>query len=258
MLNMKKTLSFSLISLFFCFALSLDIGANELTYIYEAVLLEDYEKVGILSQQALSKEISEKEKQEAEYFYALSKLYQGEHQAALEIFKDLRERAKDIDLHDRTFLGIINAYYLQGQYREALRNCHGFTRTRADSDYMSTIYLRIARISLRLSHWDPARRYLQTILRKYPDSLEVFSARQLLEEKKFFTVQVGAFLNRQYADALASDLRNQGQYSYIVETRDQDGRTFYRVRVGQISSLNAAKHLKEKLSGVGLPAIVFP
>jgi cell division septation protein DedD len=92
----------------------------------------------------------------------------------------------------------------------------------------------------------------------FPDSLEAYTAKQLLEEKQFFTVQVGAFLDRDRALSLVDDLRLKGQYGYIVETQDKKGNTFYRVRIGEVASLDAAKKLKEKLSTLGYPALIYP
>lgn len=255
---MKKKFFSCLFFLLFSVLCVFPLYAEILSAIHEAVLLQDFKQVEVLSQQALSQNLCEKENHEVTYFLALSQLHQGNPMAARDLFQQLKDQIQEGDLYDRAFMGIINAYYLKGQYRESLRHCHHFARMRSDSDYMSALYLRIARINLKLSHWDPARRYLQTILKKYPDSLEAVNARQLLQEKNFFTVQVGAFLDQQYAHALATNLRNQGHYSYIVKTLDHQGRTFYRVRVGQTSSLNAARQLKERLLQAGFPAIVYP
>ena len=53
-------------------------------------------------------------------------------------------------------------------------------------------------------------------------------------------------------------IKQKGEYVYIVETTDSSGRQFYRVRVGQLSVLEEANKLSQKLSESGYPAQVYP
>jgi tetratricopeptide (TPR) repeat protein len=163
-----------------------------------------------------------------------------------------------MDLYDQACIGVISSYYLAGHYREALKRAYQLLAQRPDSNYLSLIYLKIARVNLKLQHWDPARRFLKKVMNDFPDSLEAYTAKQLLEEKQFFTVQVGAFLSRESAVGLVDELRSKGQYGYIVETQDKKGNIFYRVRVGEVGSLGAANKLREELSTLGYPALIYP
>lgn len=250
----KSFIIYIFLSLFFAGK----VYAQPLEAIREAILEEDYLQAKALSEQALSFEVHVVEKEEASYYLALSELYLGDYNKARGTFQKIVDGTKDIDLYDKASIGVISSYHLEGEYREALKRCDDLLKERGGSNYLSLIYLKIARINLKLSHWGPARRYLKKILKEFPDSLEAYSAKQLLEEKKFFAVQVGAFLDEKYAKELVERLREEGQYGYIVETEDKNGQKFYRVRVGELTSLGAAKSLKERLAALGFPTIIYP
>jgi hypothetical protein len=44
----------------------------------------------------------------------------------------------------------------------------------------------------------------------------------------------------------------------MVETRSAEGRTFYRVRVGQMTSLKDAQELERRLADLGYPTLIYP
>ena len=103
-----------------------------------------------------------------------------------------------------------------------------------------------------------AKEYLQKIIKEYPDSFESRVARQLLDEKQYFTVQVGAFTEQARAERLVKELIQRKEYAYIVETKSPDGKNFFRVRVGQMTALKDAQALESKLSGLGYPTRIYP
>lgn len=254
---MKKYYFLFSVFAFFFISFSLNAWAS-LEEIKTAVLQEDFAKVKSLSQAALAAPLAGQEQDQVRYYLGLSQLYTGEYNAARGNFQRIVDGTKDMDLYDQACIGVISSYYLAGHYREALKRSHQLLTQRPDSNYLSIVYLKIARANLKLQHWEPAQRYLQKVMSDFPDSLEAYTAKQLLEEKQFFTVQVGAFRNRDTALRLVDELRAKGQYGYIVETQDSKGDTFYRVRVGEVASLGAAKRLKDKLSTLGYPALIYP
>ncbi len=240
------------------FLFAAQVAAASLEEIKTAVLQEDFARVKVLSQEDLASKSLAGKQEEVLYYLALSELYTGEPNAARGRFQRIVDSTKNMDLYDQACIGVINSYYLTGFYREALKRAQQLLAQRPESNYLSLVYLKIARVNLKLQHWEPAQRFLKKVMNDFPDSLEAYTAKQLLEEKQFFTVQLGAFLAQDKALGLVEALRLKGHYGYIVETEDKAGKKFYRVRVGEVGSLDAAEKLKEKLSALGYPALIYP
>jgi len=123
---------------------------------------------------------------------------------------------------------------------------------------VSLVYFKLAKVNMKLAHWGQATDYLEKIVRSFPNSLEVPAAKQLLEEKRYFAVQVGAFMERRLAEALVDELKQKEEYAYIIESLDSQDRKFYRVRVGQLAMLKDAQALKNRLAKFGYPAQIYP
>ncbi|HEY3801826.1 MAG TPA: SPOR domain-containing protein [Kofleriaceae bacterium] len=64
------------------------------------------------------------------------------------------------------------------------------------------------------------------------------------EPKARFTLQLSSFQDRSEADAYLQQLKSNGQPSAYVTEADVDGKTFYRVRLGNYRSLDAANDAK--------------
>ena len=88
--------------------------------------------------------------------------------------------------------------------------------------------------------------------------MERFYVEQLILESQFFAVQVGSFLDRAIAEGMAGELQKKGEYAYIVETTSQDGKKFYRVRIGKFQQFDEAQKLEIKLSKLGYPTKIYP
>lgn len=230
-----------------------------LTDIEAYLIQKDYQAVRDHSQSYLQQDnISPENAIQARYYLALSRLNLGEAREARDLFRELTYHPLPSQLNDKVYLGLFNAYYLDGQYPEALSVIEELEQASPRTEFKSLILLKEARVRMKLTQWDEAHQLLQQIVRNYPKSLEVHAARQLLEEEHYFAVQVGAFLERKRAEELVYELNKRGQYAYIVETEDKNQRTFYRVRVGKLASLDKARVLKNSLTRVGYPARIYP
>ena len=223
-----------------------------------AIMEQDYQKAQQLASDYLSHASDPAEINEARYYLGLSQLYQTQFTEAKASFQQILNGNPDERMRDKAALGVIDAFYMNGEYEDALREAQGLIQKSPNSALMSLIDLKIARANLRLTNWAEARQYLEKIIAEFPESFESHIARQLLEEQQYFAVQVGSFLDRQRAESLMAELQKGGEYTYIVETADRDGNIFYRVRVGQLSNLNEAEELKKKLSKVGYPTRIYP
>lgn len=67
-----------------------------------------------------------------------------------------------------------------------------------------------------------------------------------------FTIQVGAFRDRNNALALADRLGVIYKYVNVTLYKDESGRTFYRVRVSKSTTLDQAGRIEKKLEDMGL------
>jgi tetratricopeptide (TPR) repeat protein len=223
-----------------------------------AIIGKEYEQAKQVATQLLLQEPTDEQKLELHYYVALCDLRLGEYSQAKKAFSELIKNKDNVNLRDKAYLGLFDVYYIDGQHKKALKVISRLLRLSPQSEFLSLIYLKLARANLKLAKWYSAREYLQRIVTDYPDSLEVHVAKQLLNEEQYFAVQVGAFLEQGRAEQLALELQQKGEYAYIVETIDQENRKFYRVRVGQQVLLGKARKLETKLSKEGYPTQIYP
>lgn len=195
---------------------------------------------------------------EANYFLGMSLLRQQKLNLAVKHFKKLIKSEPNEDILDKAYVGLFDAYYQDSNYKKAAKTIRRLINISPRSHYSSLIYLKAARVNLKLSDWKQARYYLNEIIDRFPNSLEYHPAKQLLEERQYFAVQVGAFVDRSRAEQVTQALLQAGEYAYIVETVDRDQTKFYRVRVGQQTVLRKAERLASKLSKLGYPTRIYP
>lgn len=72
-----------------------------------------------------------------------------------------------------------------------------------------------------------------------------------------YTVQVGAFSNRERAEELKEELRSRGFNPFITLFETTQGR-YWRVRIGNFSNREAAEAMAQRLSALGYDVIVMP
>lgn len=250
----RKTLLFILASAVFLLGMA-DVNIKD---IETAILKKDFERAQKIAAQFLAKSPPQDQSHEARYYLGISQLYSGEYEKGRETFQQLIADKPSKKLYDRVYLGMIDSFYMAGDYNEALKEARRLLKRRRHSEFLSLIYLKIAKANLKLAQWREATRYLNKIIQKFPNSFEFYIAQQLMEEEQYFSVQVGSFLDPQRSQDLVNNLNQQGQYAYTLEITDKKGRKFYRVRVGQLSRLRQARELKQKLSRLGYPTRIYP
>jgi len=244
-----------LATLFVCSGFSKDgrtIGLERM------IIQRDFAQAVVTAENLLGQELSEREELKVKYFLAVSLLQLKRFEPAQKLFQEISKNKKVQLYRDKAYLGLLNTYYFQDDYNEALKVGRKLIKRNQGSDILSLIYLNYARINLRLANWDEAHLYLKKIIQDHPQSLEVPSARQLLEEKQYFAVQVGSFMERKRAEKLVQELKTKDEYAYIIETLSRSNKIFFRVRVGQLSVLDEAKMLKTKLAQQGYPTKIYP
>ncbi len=223
-----------------------------------AILQKDFEKSQSLAEDFVIHAPDGEQAYQGIYYLGLSQLNLGVYEKARQTFTRLLKRTEDAKWKDKACLGIIDSFLLDGRYVLALTESEKLLKNSPHSEFLSLIYLKIGRANLKLANWHKAEVYLQKIVREFPNSLESHLAKQLLEEKRYFTVQVGAFLDQARALKLKDELKQTNDYVYIIETVDYTGKQFYRVRVGQLSTLKEAESLRQRLAQSGYPTQVYP
>ena len=223
-----------------------------------AVMDKNYEQARVLAARLLKDTADPKQRVEAQYYLGLSQLRLGHYVEARKAFLIVMQASANPDLYDKAALGLLEGLTMAGFYKDAFKAGEALLRKHPDSPSKSLIYLKLARANLKLTQWQKAREYLQRIVDEFPQSFEAPIAKGLLEEKEYFAVQVGSFLDKDRAIALMEDLKAANQYAYIVETSPADGKTFYRVRVGQMTSLSDAQSLESRLGKLGYPTLIYP
>jgi TolA-binding protein len=233
--------------------------SHEIADIEAALIKQDYPTVNRLAEYLISKQPERNIRNQAQYYLGISGIRLGQYQDARENFnKIIADRFAEPMLLDKAYLGLFDAYYYEEKYDEALAVGMKHLKASPRSDFLSALYLKLARVNLKLAKWQDAYEYLLKITQDLSYSFDAYTAKQLLEEKHYFAVQVGAFAERSAAEKLIDELKKKNEYAYIVETTDQQGKKFYRVRVGELSYLDQARELKKKLSLYGYPTQIYP
>lgn len=75
--------------------------------------------------------------------------------------------------------------------------------------------------------------------------------------KERFTIQVAAVKSSINAEKLVLDLRRQGYDAYQIRSQSQDGKTWYRVRVGAFQSRSEAQSTLTRLSKIKINGMVL-
>jgi len=223
-----------------------------------AVMNKDYAKAKDLASEIIKDSNSPADRTEAQYYYGLAQLRLGQYADARSAFQSVMDTNPSQDTYDKAALSQIEAFYMDGLYTDSLDASNQLLKKSPYSSFLSLIYLKLSGADLKLMRWEDANKYLNKIITEFPNSPEAPVAKQLLEEKQYFAVQVGSFLDKGRALTLIDDLKGSGQYAYVVETTAPDGQKYYRVRVGQMSSLKDAEDLKKSLDKLGYPTLIYP
>jgi tetratricopeptide (TPR) repeat protein len=233
-------------------------GYASLPDIEAAVMNKDYAQAKDLASQIIKDSNDPAQRTEAQYYYGLAQLRLGQYTDARSAFQSVMDSHPTQDIYDKAALSLIEGFYMDGFYTDALDAGNQLLKKSPYSSFLSLIYFKIAGADLKLMRWEDANKYLTKIINEFPLSPEAPIAKQLLEEKQYFAVQVGSFLDKGRALTLIDDLKGSGQYAYVVETTASDGQKYYRVRVGQMSSLKDAENLKKSLDKLGYPTLIYP
>jgi len=252
-MDIKRNLFFIVMIWFFCSGFS----PENMMEIETAILQENYKAGEELSLKSLKENSSKEEIEKINYYLGLCYLREAKYEEAAAVFKKNLSIDNDA-MRVRSYVGLFDVLYAQENYDQAFETIEAALDDNPQSDFLSLIYFKYARVSLKLARWGDAQKYFEKILKDFPQSLEAELADQLLNEKRYFSVQVGSFKERDKAENVLNALKEKGHYVYIIETMDKQNNAYYRVRVGQFSKLEEAQNLKSELSVQGYPTQIYP
>ncbi|MEM7816781.1 MAG: SPOR domain-containing protein, partial [Candidatus Aenigmatarchaeota archaeon] len=122
--------------------------------------------------------------------------------------------------------------------------------------FLPFIYLRLAKLYQVEGNWFDSKKYFSLLREKFPESIEVNIINPYEEEIDFFTVQVGAFREKENAQALRDQLSKDFPV-YILEDIKK-GYPLYKVRVGKFKDKTQAQRVYYQLIRKGYPAKIYP
>ncbi|MFH1421418.1 MAG: tetratricopeptide repeat protein [Planctomycetota bacterium] len=157
--------------------------------------------------------------------------------------------------------GLGTAYMGTAKYEDASKALLKAIETGEDEIQKDEIFFRLGVCYQRISQWDNAEKYFMLVLTETPDSRIVQQAEERLEygKDRFFSIQIGAYENRQTAEKKVSELKNIGQEAYIREVT-REGKKIQCVRIGKYSDWSNANMELHRLRGIERidDAIVVP
>ena len=224
--------------------------------IEELFLRSDYPAVIEEASLVLSRGSNQPDLDRVYFYLGLSNMRMGNFSEARNDFNILLGNYQKSRFKERANLALADTYFLEENYLAAKKVYEKLAEDSL-SNILSTLYYKLAQTDIKLSNWQEAKNYLEKVKSEFPLSFEASLARNLNSSSDFFTVQVGSFIDQEKAKKAASELKSIGFDSYVVDTISQ-GKTFYRVRVGKLSTFNEAKELEQKLSEKNYPTKIFP
>ncbi len=223
-----------------------------------AFLREDYPSV-IKQVELLPKcNINKKDYYRAYYYLALSYLKQGEFDTARYFLRRLKAKGSRVEFIDEVNIKLAESYFLEGKYKRALELYKSFVEQYPKSQFLPVVYFRVGKIYQKLGKFTEAKAKFAEIRRLFPLS---FEAEQLdktnIDEISFFSVQVGAFYDRDNAENLKTELEEKDYDVSILKT-EKNGTNYFRVRVGSFTTSDEVQKYEKKLKEEGYRTIIYP
>ena len=100
-----------------------------------AVIDKDFKAAEQLAKDYIAQNPDDKEVDQARYYLGLSKLYLNEYPAAREIFETLIAHASDERLKDNAALGIVDSFYMEGNYKGAIDKARALLKEKKGRRY---------------------------------------------------------------------------------------------------------------------------
>jgi len=181
----------------------------------------------------------------------------GDYKGARRTFQVLLEKFADSSFEEEARLCIGDTYLYELRLDDAYKSYKEYLRESPSGDILPFLYMRLAKVCLKLGKWEEAVRYLTVIVNEYKDVPFCRQAEEILRKKEFFfTIQTGAFANKDNAYKFSQRLKAEGYPSYVK--RQINSGILYKVYVGRYNTRSAVEKVKSSLDRAGYPSIILP
>jgi len=205
---------------------------------------------------AITKARRLRENDENLYFLGLVYIKTANYEKARISLTKLIKRFPQSDFYDLAMMKLADSYFLQKDYTKARELYQTIEDECSNLENKPLLFLRRAQISSRQGDWEGRKKYIRLIKKEYPKSPEMKFIKTLESYGDFFTIQVGAFSQKENSIALRNELSKEHK-TYIVEAKS-GAYPIYKVRVGKFKKRYDAEKISKQLRSQGYPAKIFP
>ncbi len=197
------------------------------------------------------------ETDQAHYLMALSYLKLEVIPQARKHFTFILDMYPQAKMLEEVSLGLADAYFLEGDFENALIKYNDFLNKFPSSPLLSIAYLRLGQTQRKLGLWQEAKATLSKVIENFPDSLEKSPAQKELANEFYYYIQVASFSRKLNASRTSESLAKKGYKVYIKTATNGKG-TFYRVCFGEYDNKQDAIVALDKIKKDGYEAKILP
>ena len=174
-------------------------------------------------------------------------------------YRNAERLARDNSIRAEATLGLAHTLFATERYSAAQKVYAKVLRSYEGLVAMDETTYRVGLAQARQGKWDEARRNLEKVKKRWPagEFARRSDAKLPAVMSRKFTVQVGAFTNRQLAAAKVQELKDRGLAGTIFEI-DLGGVPGYAVRSGGFTTWAAAGRHAELLERQGFETYRLP
>ncbi|MCK5392937.1 MAG: tetratricopeptide repeat protein [Candidatus Omnitrophica bacterium] len=203
-------------------------------------------------EEAISKAENLNETPDVLYFLGLAHIKMGNYSIAREYLRKIIKKDSRSKFYGQALVKLADTYFLQEKLDKAYQLFSEIKLCSMNLSNMPVVILRLAQISSRQGNFNNKRKYIKLLKEKYPQSAEIKYADILENYGDFFTVQVGAFIEKKNALALVKEF--QDSYDVYID----ESQNIFKVRVGKYSSRRQAQNVTLEFLDKGYPARICP
>ncbi|MCK5288508.1 MAG: tetratricopeptide repeat protein, partial [Candidatus Omnitrophica bacterium] len=203
-------------------------------------------------EEAISKTERLNETPDVLYFLGLAHIKIGNYSIAREYLRKIIKKDSRSKFYGQALVKLADTYFLQEKLDKAYQLFSEIKLCSMNLSNMPVVILRLAQISSRQGNFKNKRKYIKLLKEQYPQSAEIKYADILENYGDFFTVQVGAFIEKRNALALVKEF--QDSYDIYID----ESQNIFKVRVGKYFKRSEAQKVTLEFLDKGYPARIYP